>query len=84
MANSDPFLRHADFPLFYHYRKGASDRRWIEKRMSWVPESKRFEVSREYERLYKSMGRKQANEFIHDLAKEYREARKGGSYRVAA
>lgn len=67
-------------PKFYYYRRGKSDRKWIESRMTEIPEFKRQEVADEYERLYMTRSggnRKDANTYIHHVALEYRQARHG-------
>jgi len=67
-------------PRFYYYRKGKSDRDWIESRMIEIPESKRQEIADQYERLFLTRlggDRKTANTYINQIAVEYRNAKKG-------
>lgn len=62
-----------DFPLFYHDKQGITDREDIAKDMRLIPKDKRYEVSREYERLYKKgAGRDAANTYLNELANGYR------------
>lgn len=66
-------------PKMYFYRgRERSDRDYIEKRMALIPEVKQQEVADRYEQLYLADGpagsrdsRKNANEYINDLAKRY-------------
>jgi len=65
-------------PLFYHWRNG-SDCKWIISRMKVIPESRRREVSNHYENLFLrnegGTGRKDANEYLDAIAREYRPER---------
>lgn len=65
-------------PLFYHWRNG-SDCKWIISRMKVIPESRRREVSNHYENLFLrnegGTGRKDANEYLDGVAREYRTER---------
>lgn len=64
-------------PKFYYYRRGVSDRNFIEVRMAHIPPSKQKEVADRYEQLYlkNKLGRKAANEYLHGVASEYRNKR---------
>lgn len=71
-------------PRFYYYRgRSGSDRNFIEKRMSVIPDHRKHEVALEYERLYlhKSSvsARKAANEYLHGIAREYRPSKKAAA-----
>ena len=62
------------YPLFWYQRGKDSDRNWIFKMLHFIPDSKKQEVSDQYEKLFfgPGNGRKKANEFLHGVAKEYR------------
>lgn len=69
-------------PKWYFYRGHCSDLDFIKARMSHIPKEKQQGVSDEYERLFcdnqpvaMAVGRKQANEYLHELAKQYRQER---------
>lgn len=69
-------------PKWYYYRAGKSDRGFIEVRMSHIPADKQKEVADEYERLYGvngyrtvKEGRRAANEYLHNLARQYQKER---------
>lgn len=67
------------YPKFYYCRGKVSDLKWILTRMSCIPENKRAEVALEYQTIYlsKKNGRKDANEYLNGLAKEYRDRANG-------
>ncbi len=58
-----------NFPLWYHYKQGKSDRKWIASRIRLIPVQNRYEVSREYERIFNRQGRDAANTYLNDIAK---------------
>ena len=65
-------------PRFYFQRGQKSDRAWIENCMSHIPLAKQEAVADEYERRYNAptqryQGRDAANEYLRDIAKEYRQ-----------
>lgn len=69
-------------PKWYFYRGHCNDLDFIKARMSHIPKEKQQSVSDEYERLFcdnqpvaKAAGRKQANEYLHSVAKQYRQER---------
>lgn len=64
------------YPKFYYCANGVSDKLWIFDRLKYVPESKKIEVCYEYERLYLSVrnGRRIANTYLNQVAKEFRQA----------
>lgn len=68
-------------PRFYHYRgKNESDRSWIAARMAVIPKDKQQEVALEYEKKFSAKnrtGRRIANEYLHAVASEYRNQRRG-------
>lgn len=69
--------RRLSMPRMYFYSKLGSDRDWIKARMYFIPEDKKHEVSKEYEKRFlsgktKTLGRKNANTWLNGLAKEYR------------
>ena len=64
------------YPKFYHCKKGVSDRDWMLSRMTVIPENKKMEVSRNYTKLFLSgenSARKNANTYLNNEAKKYRE-----------
>lgn len=61
------------YPKFYHYRKGVSDKGWVFHRLSCIPENMQLEVSREYEHLFLVKGRKAANTYLNNVAREQQE-----------
>lgn len=73
-------------PKWYFYRGHCSDLEFIKARMSHIPKELQQSVSDEYERLFcngkpvaMARGRKQANEYLHELAKKYRQERSPGA-----
>ncbi len=65
-----------ELPRSYFYSKTHSDRDWIKSRMSVIPEHRKHEVCKEYEKRYlsgrtSSLGRKNANTWLNGVAKEY-------------
>lgn len=69
-------------PKWYFYRGHCNDLDFIKARMSHIPKEKQQSVSDEYERLFcdgqpvaKAAGRKKANEYLHNIAKQYRQER---------
>jgi len=62
------------YPKYYYQRGKESDRDWILVRMRVIPESMKQEVADKYEKLYRTEkdGRKKANTYLHNIAKEYR------------
>ena len=69
-------------PKWYFYRGHCSDLDFIKARMSHIPKEKQQSVADEYERLFcdnqpvaMAAGRKKANEYLHGLAKQYRQER---------
>lgn len=64
------------YPLFYHQIGKDSDRDWILSRMAAIPEERKSEVAREYERLFLGGipgNRKEANTYLHNEAVKYRD-----------
>lgn len=65
------------YPIMYYYRsREDSDRDFILKRMGAIPSALKHEVSETYEGIYKKgLGdcRRLANEYLHAIAKEYRD-----------
>lgn len=68
--------RIASYPLFYKYRMGVSDKAEIFRLLRLIPKSRHKEVSRQYEALYLAdpygKGSNDANDYLNDIAKEYR------------
>lgn len=60
-------------PKFYHYSRFQSDKHWIMQRMFVIPEDEKQEVANKYESLFIREGRKEANTWLHRIAKEYRD-----------
>ncbi len=63
-------------PKFYSYSRWGSEKGWIMVRMAVIPAHKQQEVADEYDRLYMAKnysGRRQANEYLNGVAREYRE-----------
>lgn len=44
--------RRLSMPRMYFYSKLGSDREWIKARMHFIPEDKKHEVSKEYEKRF--------------------------------
>jgi len=65
------------YPIRYHYRnKDDTDKDFILKRMSAIPDDLKHEVSETYEGIYKNGSgdcRRLANEYLHNIASEYRD-----------
>ena len=59
-------------PRIYYYRGalGISDQKWIKGIMEGIQVDNRYEVSREYERKYNNLGRKEANFWLSSEAKK--------------
>jgi len=63
-----------EYPILYYYKRlSESDRGFILKRMVVVPEEHKNSVSLKYESLYLKNGRKAANEYLHGIAKGFRD-----------
>jgi hypothetical protein len=65
-----------EYPLWFHSRKGESDKKFILDRMFFIPEHLKHEVSDQYERLYQSQVdgfRKKANEYLHNEAIKHKD-----------
>lgn len=69
-------------PKWYFYRGHASDLDFIKARMSHIPKELQKSVASEYEVIFcngkpvaMAAGRKEANEYIHELAKKHRKDR---------
>ena len=64
-------------PEMYYYRgRRASDRDWIESRMTCIPGDKQKGVADEYSRLFLSnpkRARETANRYLNGIALEYRQ-----------
>lgn len=61
-------------PLVYFYRGKNSDRALIEDLMNCIPDQRKHEVAKEYERIYLSAfprNRKAANDYLEDMATLY-------------
>ena len=63
----------SSYPKFYHQDRWGSDRDWIFARLKYIPDDMREQVSEEYTRLFLTTGRKEANTYLHNLAKKYRD-----------
>lgn len=59
-------------PKFYHYKKDESDRDWVLQRMAYIPIEIQEEVANNYEKLFleTGSGRRAANTYLNDTAKE--------------
>lgn len=69
------------YPTRYHYRgRWGSDKDFILARMAHIPEPKQQEVSDQYEKLYLRQGRKEANTYLHELARSYQKERTPDAY----
>ena len=69
-------------PKFYFQRGKKSDRDWIERCMSSIPENRQQEVADKYEKLYevqrsRHVGRKSANTYLLNVAQECRQDKYG-------
>ena len=65
-------------PKVYLQQGKKSDRDWIQNCMNHIPLAKQEAVADEYERRYNSkkqryQGRDAANEYLRDIAREYRQ-----------
>ena len=65
-------------PKVYLQQGKKSDRDWIQNCMNHIPADKREAVADEYERRYNAPtqryhGRDAANEYLRDIAREYRQ-----------
>lgn len=75
------------YPIRYYYRGGVSDKDFILTRMAHIPPSKQQEVSDTYDKLYMqngsinvSVGRKEANTYLHNEARKYQAERSPDAY----
>lgn len=75
------------YPIHYYYRGGVSDKSFILTRMAHIPPSKQQEVSDTYDKLYMqngsinvSVGRKEANTYLHNEARKYQAERTPDAY----
>ena len=75
------------YPIRYYYRGGVSDKDFILTRMAHIPPSKQQEVSDTYDKLYMqngsinvSVGRKEANTYLHNEARKYQAERYPDAY----
>jgi hypothetical protein len=67
--------RSITFPLWYYGRPRKSDRKFIEDRLSVVPEKFKQRVCDKYDKLYRSLktgNRKAANVYLHRVAVYFR------------
>lgn len=64
-----------NYPKFYFQRGKQSDKDWIMSRMCRIPPDRQSEIAREYEARYllgtKSQGRRIANTYLQQVAKEF-------------
>lgn len=62
------------YPRIWWYRSRSNqDTKFVMSRMAVIPESLKFEVSQQYERLYKGgVGRGDANKFLNAEALKYK------------
>ena len=58
-----------EYPIFYYFKKGVSDKKWIFNKLRHIKKENLIKVSREYERIYTKQGRKAANVFLHNQAR---------------
>ena len=75
------------YPIRYYYRGGVSDKDFILTRMAHIPPNKQQEVSDTYDKLYMqngsinvSVGRKEANTYLHNEARKYQAERTPDAY----
>ena len=73
-------------PKWYFYRGNSNDLDFIKARMSHIPKDMQKAVANEYEVIFcggkpvaMAAGRKKANEYLHELAKKYRNDRSSGA-----
>lgn len=62
-------------PIWYHYRKGDSDRDWIANMFYFIPEQYHQKVADRYEIIFrddKARSRERANKFLHRIASRFR------------
>jgi len=81
-------MRKKKGPIRYHYRgRDNTDGTFIKLRMAVIPDHLKHDVSEHYEGLYgkgSQQERREANTYLHELAKKYRDKIKTRAEQVAA